>query len=206
VYQLQRLFVFLGRGRKIGTIAWQLRLGGFPVELARGLLSILGDIHENWAGAARAGDVKRFAQGACQFIGPSHQIIVLGDGQSDACDVSLLKGIGADQLAAHLTGNTNDGGRVQHRGRDAGHHVGGSRAGGRHGDAYLSTGACVPIGHVSGALLMSHQHVMDLAVLEGVVRWQDGAARVPEDVSYPFALQAFPKNLRSSFHHSYKAL
>jgi hypothetical protein len=53
---------------------------------------------------------------------------------------------------------------------------------------------------------MPHEHVMDLAVLEGVVRWQDGAAGVSEDVSYPFALQAFPQNLRSSFHHGYKFL
>jgi hypothetical protein len=53
---------------------------------------------------------------------------------------------------------------------------------------------------------MSHQHVMDLAVLEGIVSRQDGAAGVSEDVSHPFALQAFPKNLRSSFHHGSKIL
>jgi hypothetical protein len=53
---------------------------------------------------------------------------------------------------------------------------------------------------------MPHQHVMDLAVLESVVSWQDGAARVSEDVRHSFVLQAFPKNLRSTFHHGSKVL
>jgi hypothetical protein len=131
---------------------------------------------------------------------------MLGDGQSDACDVGLLKGIGADQLAADLTGNTNDRGRVQHGRSDAGHHVGSSRTGGGHGDSRLSAGARVSIRHVSGALLMPHQHVMDLAVLQGIVSRQDGATGISEDVGHAFVLQAFPKNLRSSFYHGSKVL
>jgi hypothetical protein len=204
--QLQRFFIFLWSWRKIRTIAWQLRLRGFPVELARGLLRILGDIHEDRAGAARAGYIECFAHRLCQFIGPRYQIIVLGNGQSNACDVGFLKGIGADQFAAHLTGDANNGGGVQHRGRDAGHHVGGSRTGGRHGDPYSSAGARVAVRHVRGALLMPHQHVMDLAVLQGIVSRQDGAAGISEDVGHAFPLQAFPKNLRSSFRHSSRFL
>ncbi len=126
---------------------------------------------------------------------------MLGDGQGDASDISLLKGIGADQLTAHLTCNTNDRGRVQHRRRDAGHHVGGSGAGGGHGYTSPPARARIAIRHVSGALLMAHQYVMDLAVLEGIVSRQNGAARVSEDVCHAFVLQTFPKNLRSSLHH-----
>jgi hypothetical protein len=47
---------------------------------------------------------------------------------------------------------------------------------------------------------------MDPTVLEGIVSWQDGAAGVSEDVGHAFVLQAFPKNLRSSFHHGSKVL
>ena len=129
------------------------------------------------------------------------QIIVLGDGQRDAGDVGFLKGIGADQLAAYLTGDANDGRRIHHGGGDAGDHVGGARARSRDRHPDLAAGARIAIRHVGGALLMAHQDVMDVAVLQGVVGRQNRAARIAEDVLYSLALQAFPKNLRSRFCH-----
>ena len=38
-------------GREIGTVAGQLRLRGFPVEFAGGLLRVFGDVHQHRAGA-----------------------------------------------------------------------------------------------------------------------------------------------------------
>ena len=126
---------------------------------------------------------------------------MLGDGQGDAGDVGFLKGVGADQLAADLSGDANDGRGIQHGRGDAGDHVG--RAGARGGDrnANVAAGARVAIRHVGGALLVAHQDVMDVAVLQGVIRRQNCASRIAEDVLYAFALQAFPENLCSRFSH-----
>ena len=134
-----------------------------------------------------------------------HQVVVLGDRESNASDVGFLKCIGADQFAAHLTGNTNDRRRIHHRRGNASHHVGGPRAGGGHGNSHLSTGACVAVRHVGGALLMAHQHVMNAAVLQGIVSRQDCASRISEDVGHAFPLQAFPKNLCSGLRHCHES-
>ena len=130
-------------------------------------------------------------------LGARHQIIVLGDRQRDAGDVGFLKRIGADQLAAHLAGNADDRRGIQHRGGDAGNHIGRARAGGRNGHANFSAGARVSVRHVGRALLMPHQNVMDVAVLQSVISRQNRAAGISEDVLHAFALQALPKNARA---------
>ena len=57
-----------------------------------------------------------------------HQVIVLGDGESDTRDVSFLESVGTDQLAADLAGDANDGRGIQHGGGNAGHHICGAGA------------------------------------------------------------------------------
>ena len=85
-------------------------------------------------------DRKRLANGRRDVGGAGDQIVVLGDRQRDAGDVGLLERVGADQLAADLTGDADDRRRVHHRRRDAGDHVGGAGARGRdrHADACRS--------------------------------------------------------------------
>jgi hypothetical protein len=130
-----------------------------------------------------------------------HEIIVLGDRKSDAGDVDFLKSIRTDELAADLPGDANDGRRIEHRSCNACHEIGRSRTGSRYRDSNVAAGSSIPICHVSGTLLMTDQHVMDLAVLQRVVRRQDRAPWVSEDVCYSFLLQALPQNLRSGFQH-----
>ena len=122
-----------------------------------------------------------------------HQIVVLGDGQRDARDVGLLKRIGADELASHLTGDAHDRGGIEHRRGDAGDHVGGARSRGRDGDTDLPTGSRVAIRHVRGALFVPHQHVMDLAVLQGVIGRQDRAAGIAEHVPHALSFETLPQ-------------
>ena len=129
------------------------------------------------------------------------KVIVLGDGQGDAGDVGFLEGVGADELAADLSGDANDRRGIEHGGGDAGDHVGRAGAGGGDGDANFAAGARVAISHVGGALLVAHQDVMDIAVLQGVIRRKDCASGIAEDVLYAFALQAFPQNLCTGFSH-----
>jgi hypothetical protein len=53
---------------------------------------------------------------------------------------------------------------------------------------------------------MADQDVMDLAVLECIVGWQNRAARVAEHGGDVFALQTFPKDLGSGLGHKFHYL
>ena len=180
-----------------------VRLGrrGLPVEVARRLLRVLGDVDQHRTGTAAGRDVERFAHRRRQILRPRHQVVVLGDRQRDAGDVGLLEAIAANQLAADLAGDADDRNGVHHRGGDARHHVGGAgaRGGNRHAD--LAAGARVAVGHVRGALFVAHQHVADRVVEHRIVRRQDRAARIPEDGRDPFTDQAFPEDLCAGAFH-----
>ncbi len=127
VDQLQRLLILRRSGRKIGPVARQLRLGRFPVELARALLRIFGDIDQHRTRTSRPRHIKSFADRARHFAGVRHQIVVLGDRKSHARDVGFLKRVRPDQLAAHLPGDADDRYGIEHGGGDSGDHVGRAR-------------------------------------------------------------------------------
>ena len=76
---------------------------------------------------------------------------MLGDRQRDAGNVGLLEGVRADQPAADLPRDAEQGRRVEHRGGDAGHHVGGSRSRGRDRDA--DPGGLAPVAPAIAAAL-----------------------------------------------------
>ncbi len=87
---------------------------------------------------------------------------MLGDRHGDAGDVHFLKRVGAEQLAADLSGNTNNGRRIEHRGGNPGDHVGGAGAGSCHRHPNAPGGTCVSVGHVRRSLLVPHQYVVQL--------------------------------------------
>jgi hypothetical protein len=154
------------------------------------------------AGPSGCSDVERFAHRSGDIAGVRHQVVVFGDGQSDAGDVGFLKGVGADQLAAHLAGDADDGRGVHHGRGNARDHVGGAGAGGGNRHSHLAAGSRVSIGHVRCTLFMPHQNVVDVAARHGVVGGQDRAAGIAENVLHAFTLQTFPKNLRTCLHHT----
>ena len=62
--------------------------------------------------------------------------------------------------------------------------------------------ARVAVGRVHGALLVAHQHVLDLVLLEElVVDVEDRAARIAEDVLDAFFLQAADDDFRTGELH-----
>jgi hypothetical protein len=67
---------------------------------------------------------------------------------------------------------------IEHGGGDSGDHVGRSRPRGCDRNSHLSAGARVAVGHVGCALLVTHQHVMDLAVLQRVIGRENRAAGI----------------------------
>ena len=171
-----------------------MRLRGIPVEFAGSLLRVLCDVDQNRPRAARSRHIERFADRSRHFIGVRHQIVVLRDGQRDAGDVGFLKGVGADQLAADLPRDAHDWRRIEHRRRNACDHIGRAGPGGSNRDADLPAGASESIGHVRRTLLVAHEDVMDLAVLERVVCRQNCTTGIAEHVLHTLALDAFPQN------------
>ena len=195
--QLQRLFILCLRGREIGPVSAHLRRGALPIEFACALLRVLGDVDQHRSRTPGFGHVHGFADGVRDFIRASDEIIVLGDGQRDAGDVGFLERVGTEQLAADLPGDAHDGRRVHHGRGNTGHHVGGARTRSRDGDSHLAGGAGITVGHVRGALFVTHQNVANRAVAQRVVRRQDRPARISEDGFHAFALQTLPKNSRA---------
>jgi len=113
------------------------RPGGGKVEDGRGLLRVLGNIHQHRAGTAGLGDLEGVADGGRNVFSTVDQEVVLGHRQGDAGDVHFLKGVGAQHLAGDLAGNADHGDGIQHGRGDAGDKVSGAGAAGGHTDATL---------------------------------------------------------------------
>ena len=194
VNEIQRLLIFFRLRRKVGTISGQLRLRGIPIKFACSLLRVLSDVDQNRPRTARSRDIESFSDGARDFVGVGDEIVMLRDGQRNAGDVGLLKGVGADQLAANLSRDADDWRRIEHRSGNARDHIGRAGSGRGNGDADFPAGASVTVGHVRRTLLVAHQDVVNLAALERVIGRQNCAAGIAEHVLHALALDAFPKN------------
>ena len=104
----------------------------------------------------------------------------------------------------HLAGDDDHRDRIHVRGGDAGHRVGDAGTRGHQRDADLLRRARVAVGRVHGALLVAHQHVLDLLLLEQlVVDVEDRAARIAEDVLDAFFLEAADDDFRARELHGY---
>ena len=180
-----------------GPVAGKIHLPEARTLRGEGLLGVLRDVHQHRSRTAGAGDVERLVERRRDVVHIGHQVVVLGDGQGDAGHVRLLEGVGADERAADLTGDADDGRRVEHGGGDSGDHVGRPGPGGRDGDPHLAGRPGVAVGHVGSALLVAYQDVPDGIVQHRVVRRQDGAAGIPEHRVHPLVQQGLPDELRS---------
>ncbi len=171
--------------------------GGVEVEGRGGLLGVLGDVDQHRAGTAGERDLEGLAYGRRDVIGAGYQEVVLGDGQGDAGDVDLLKGVAAEDLGGHLAGDADDRDAVEHGGGDAGDEVGRARSAGGHADPDPPRGARVAICHVRGALLVADQDVVDGKLAQRVVDGQDGATGIAEDGGDALAGEGGPEDLGS---------
>src|SRR5258708_8134432 len=179
------------------ALGGKLRRGGVPVEIARGLLRVFGDIDEDGAGPAGICDQESFTNSAGNVFGAGNNHVVLCDRHGDAGDINFLEGIGAEELAADLSSDANHRRGVQHRGRDARDHVGGAWAGGGHSHAYAAAGSRISFGHVRGALFVAHEDVVQLGFAKRVVYGKNRAAWIPEDVANAKLGQRFTGNFRA---------
>ncbi len=131
---------------------------------------------------------------------------MLRDRQRDAGNVGLLKSVVTNQLAAHLASDTYDRRGIHHCGSNARDEVGRARPRGGNSNSHSAASASVAIGHVSRALFVTHQHVVNFGIFaKRVVGGQNRSARIAEDVLHAFPHKAFPDNLSTSFLHKFLA-
>jgi hypothetical protein len=176
-------------GLDLVEVAFDLRLVAFHLDLLRSQigpgreLHVLRDIDHHRPRPAIRRDVERLVQHARKIVHALHEIIVLGARPRDADRVAFLERVIADEVRRHLARDAHERDRVHQRIGQAGHRIGGAGAGGDQHAADLAGGARIAFGRVHGALLMTHQNVLQLLLLEHrIIDRQDGAARVAEDV------------------------
>ena len=94
--------------RAVGHLVAGQVQGRGPGEVHLRDLGGLGDIHEDRAGAARAGQVEGLGEAHRDVLRIRHQEGVLRDGHRRTHDVSFLECVGADQGGADLARNDDD--------------------------------------------------------------------------------------------------
>ena len=148
----------LGQGGRRGRTR---RLGGNGAVSGRDAreLDVPGDVDQDRAGSAGAGQVKCLGQRLAECARLADHAASLGDGRGDGRDVGLLEGAGARLRGGDVSGDGHQRHAIVERVGDAGDEVG--RAGARGGQAHAHPAGRVGIalGRVGRDLLVTHQHV-----------------------------------------------
>ena len=146
----------------------------------------LGDLHINRyidqdrTRAPACCYIKSLADRSCQILDVLDYDVVFGDGTSYTGGICLLKGVVADKVRANLTCQGDQRYRIHHGSRKAGNEIRSSRPGS--GDNYsdLAGRACVSVGHVTSALLVTGNYKLDRCIVKLVKQRQNYAAKIAE--------------------------
>ncbi len=163
-----------------------------------GLEDVLGDIDQHGAGTPGRGDIERLMHNLRQIGDILHQEIMLGAGARYAERVRFLKCIAADELGGNLAGESDNRYRVHHGVDQTGDEVRRAGSGCRATDADSSRGARVAFGGETGVLLVPHQDVADLVIIQRVVEGERNAAGISENAIDILADQALEQNLSAA--------
>ena len=146
-------------------------------------------------------------QNARQLADALHEVIVLGAGACDADRVAFLECVVADEMRRHLSGEAHERGRVHERVGQSGNGIGGAGTGGHQHAADLAGRARIAFGRVHGALLVPHQDVLDLRLLEQrVVDRQHRSAGIAEEVFDPLIGQRLDHHVRPGHFFAHRQL
>ncbi len=163
---------------------------------------VFRQIDHHRTGPAAAGDVERLMHDAGEVLGPLDQVIMLRRWPGDAGRVGFLKGVVADQMRRHLTGQADDRDAVHQRIDQTGYRVGrtGPRGHQHHADAAGGTG--VAFGRMHRAAFLANQDVADSVLLEQrIIDRQYGAAGIAENNLYALVLKGTKKDFCSRLSH-----
>ena len=177
------------RGLDLLDVALDLRAIGLVLDIARPdvvafrELDVFRDVDHHRSRAAVRRDIECFVDHARKIGDVLHEIIVFRAGARDADRVALLECVVADEVCRHLTGDHDDRDRIHQRVGETGNRVGRTRTRRHEHRADLARRARVTFCRVHGTLLVPHEDVAELLLLEQrVVDRQHRAARVAENV------------------------
>ena len=171
-------------------------------DLYVGIGDILGDIDHHRSGTARSRQVKRLAESGGNVAYVFDQKIVLDTGAGDADGVHFLKSVAADKRGGHLPGQHHHRDGVHIGGRDAGHGIGRAGAGGHQRNTRFAGGTGEAVRRVSRALLMAHQNMFYITLLEQrVVDMQHGPTGIAEYVLDTLLFQTLNDDLGTTQFH-----
>jgi len=122
-------------------------------------------------------------QDAREIVHVLYKIVVLGARPCDADGVAFLECVVADQMRRHLPSEHDDRNRIHQRVGEAGDGIGRARPRGDEYRAHLAGRPRIALGSVHRALLVAHEDVPELVLLEQrVIDRQHRAAGIAENV------------------------
>ena len=166
-----------------------------------GFQQVGGNVNDHRAGTSAACPMKAFGNGFGNFVDGANQAAPLGQRESDAENICLLKRIGSDERAPDLPGDADQGNGIHLGISNAGDEIGRAGTAGGHSHADFPGNTRIAFGGEHGALLVAREDVAHAAAFEGVVQRHDRAAGVAKDQVYAFRPQAL-QDYVGSFNHS----
>ena len=162
-------------------------------------LHILRNIDNHRPRTAIRRDIERLVQNPRQIFHRPHKIIMLRAVARYAHRIAFLKRIRPDQMRRHLPGNANERDGIKHRIGQPGHRIGRSRTRCHKHTANLAGRPRIPFRRMHRTLLMPHQNVLHLVLLEHrVINWQNSPARIAENMLDTLILQNLKHHLRAA--------
>ncbi len=161
-------------------------------------LHILRNVDHDRPRAAVLRDIEGLVQDAREIVDLADEIIMLGAMAGDADRVAFLERVRADKMRRDLAGDADQRDRIHQGVGQAGDGVGRAGAGGHEKHADLAARSRESLGGMGRALLVAHQHMLDMILMEqGVVNRQDGAAGIAEDRLDALILQGAHDHFRA---------
>ena len=171
-------------------------------ELLLGLQHVGRDIDHHRPRTSAARPVETFGDYVGDFVEGADQAAPLRQRKGDAEDVGFLECVGADEGAAHLAGDADQGNGIHLGIGDAGDQVGRAGATGRHRHPDFSGDSGVAFGREYRALLVARQDVAHATAIERVIERHDRPAGITENEVDAFGAQALQNNVGSLKHPS----
>ena len=169
--------------------------------LYHGRLCILCEVEHHGARPSALRDEEGTCHCPGDVFGTANLVVPLRDGLRHADHIDFLESVCAEHGCTYLTADDDHRRRVNHGIGNAGDGVHGTRATGHDGAAHLATDAGIALSCMDGSLFVANKYVMQglLVVVESVVGWHDGTARVAEENVNAFMFKAPHQSLCTAY-------
>ena len=152
--------------------------------LQQGGLHILGNIDQHGTRTTGIGNLEGLCHHIAQLGRIRHHKGVFGTGQRHAQNIDLLKGIGTDKVASHLTSNRHHRHRIHHGIGKTRDEVGRTGTGGGDANPHLTRATGIAYGSHGCTLLMTAEQMGDAAIIQSVIDRHNGPPGITENLSH----------------------